>query len=280
MPAAEKTVSPLSSPFPIWNGPPPLARGASPEDTPILTPYASPLAGSRAPALLVLPGGGYGALAEHEGADYAGWFSEYGIRAFVLRYRLGSHGYRHPSMLADASRAMRLLRSRAVEFGIDPGQIGVIGSSAGGHLAATLMTKFDEGDPQAEDPIERESSRPDLGLLCYPVISLEHPATHAGSRANLLGENAMDSAWQALLSAEKHVSERTPPCFIWHTVEDTSVPIENSFLFASALRAAGIPFALHIYERGAHGLGLGHHGWAAEAIEWLSLRWPLRRSRG
>jgi len=224
--------------------------------------------------MVICPGGGYGGLAGHEGKDYALWLNQQGISCFVLKYRLGSHGYRHPTMLNDAARAVRLVRSRADEWELDPDRIGIMGSSAGGHLASTLVTHFTEGDPQATDPVERCSSRPSLGILCYPVISLGE-YTHQGSKRNLLGPDP-DSELVELLSNELQVSSNTPPCFIWHTVEDQAVPVENSMLFASALRRSGVPFALHLYEKGRHGLGLqdqppfsNPHPWAADCIYWL-----------
>jgi len=265
----------ITSSFPIWPDQPPGALGSAEQDIPTLTPYLAPVRadGTPAPAFLVLPGGGYGMLAGHEGQGFAEWFAAHGISAFVLRYRLGSHGYRHPVMLHDAARALRLLRARASEFAIDPARIGLIGSSAGGHLAATLLTRFDAGNSAASDPVERFSSRPDVGILCYPVITLTEPFTHRGSRDNLLGADAPEELRLAL-SAERQVTPATPPTFIWHTVEDAAVPVENAFLFASALRKNGVPFALHVYEPGTHGLGLNQTEWGPTALRWLGLRWP------
>jgi acetyl esterase/lipase len=222
--------------------------------------------------MLVLPGGGYGGLAAHEGEGYAHWLADLGITAYVLKYRLGTDGYRHPIMLQDAARALRTVRATARREGRDPARIGIIGSSAGGHLASTLLTHFDAGTPDSPDQIERESSRPDLGILCYPVITLGE-FTHADSRQNLLGENPPAELVQHL-SNELHVTADTPPCFIWHTATDGAVPVENALLFASALRRAGVPFALHIYETGAHGLGLPAGGrgaplWDTTCADWL-----------
>ena len=202
-----------------------------------------------------------------------------GIAGFVLKYRLGSAGYRHPAMLQDASRAMRIVRSRATEWSVDPARIGIIGSSAGGHLASTLLTHFDAGDQTAADPVERVSSRPDLGILCYAVITMGE-FTHRGSRANLLGRNPSPEL-VAELSNELQVKTNTPPCFIWHTYEDRTVPVENSLQFAEALRKARVHFDLHIYERGGHGLGLGSRGdldpakflpWTHDCEYWLKLQ--------
>jgi acetyl esterase/lipase len=253
-----------TSPILLWPTGAPGAFGSNPHDTPMLTPYL-PIAPNGA-AVVVCPGGGYGMLAAHEGHDYALWLNQYEIAAFVLQYRLGSDGYRHPSMHQDVTRALRYVRGNAPRWGLDPARIGVMGSSAGGHLAATLLTQFDLGDPAAADPIERVSSRPDLGILCYPVISMG-PIGHAGSRANLLGE-APPEALIAALSNELQVSPQTPPCFIWHTWEDQAVPVENSLVFASALRQQSVRFDLHIYQRGVHGIGLGRRGDSDELHPW------------
>ena len=260
---------------PLWPNGAPDALGAEAKDIPTLTRYAPGEGKAKGATMLVLPGGGYGHLAEHEGKGYAEWFAAQGVTAYVLKYRLGPAGYRHPAMLNDAARALRTLRARAHAEGLDPARVGVIGSSAGGHLAATLLTHFDAGNADATDPIERESSRPDLGILCYPVISMGE-FTHKGSRRNLLGENPPEDLVR-LLSNELQVTARTPPTFIWHTAEDQTVPVENALLFASALRRAGVPFALHIYEKGKHGLGLPSAGkgaptWDEACLAWLSGR--------
>lgn len=252
--------------FRLWLYGAPGALGAEDKDIPTLTPFLAE--NPNGAAIVVCPGGGYGGLAAHEGKDYALWFNSLGIHAFVLKYRLGSGGYRHPRMLEDAARAVRTVRSRASEWGIDKARVGIIGSSAGGHLASTLLTHFDAGNPTAEDEIDRENSRPDLGILCYPVITLgEH--THRGSKKNLLGDNP-SAELVTFLSNELQVTRETPPTFIWHTVEDTAVPVENAFLFASALRKNGVPFDLHIYEKGRHGIGLGGgHPWTKDCEFWL-----------
>ncbi len=262
--------APAQTPMPLWPEGAPGALGRSTNDVPTLTPFPAPPGKATGAAIVICPGGGYGGLAEHEGSHYARWLNELGITGFVLRYRLGSSGYRHPAMLQDAARALRTVRARAAEWKLDPGRIGIMGSSAGGHLASTLLTHFDAGRPEAGDPIERVSSRPDLGILCYPVITLVGPYAHRGSRNNLLGPEGPEALAESL-SNHKHVTARTPPCFIWHTAEDKGVPVENAILFAEALRAAGVPFELHIYERGAHGLGLGTRQWNPEARH----RWTL-----
>lgn len=267
-------------PIRLWEGDAPGALGQRPQDIPTLTPYPADPAKRTGASMLVLPGGGYGNLAEHEGRGYAEWFAANGITAYVLKYRLGSNGYRHPVMLNDAARALRLVRSLARRDGLDPARVGVIGSSAGGHLASTLATAFDPAQPggprlDAGDAYDRESSRPDVAILCYPVISMGDVG-HAGSRRNLLGEAPAPELLQRL-SSELQVTKDTPPCFLWHTVEDKAVPVENSLLFAAALRRAGVPYSLHVYERGAHGLGLGRPDrpappWAGQLLHWLALR--------
>jgi acetyl esterase/lipase len=269
------TYAQIPGPIRLWAGDTPGAQGQRPQDIPTLTPFAADPAKRNGATMLILPGGGYGNLAEHEGTGYAQFFAAHGITAYVLKYRLGSNGYRHPIMLNDAARALRLLRTFARRDGLDPNRIGVIGSSAGGHPASTLLTLFEPGNPSATDPVERESARPDLGILCYPVISLGEFA-HAGSRRNLLGDNPPADLVQKL-STELQVTKNTPPTFIWHTVEDKAVPVENALLFASALRRAGVPFSLHVYELGAHGLGFGRPDrpappWADQLLHWFKER--------
>jgi acetyl esterase/lipase len=264
--------------FPLWPGDAPGALGKGTNDMPTLTAFLPDGGKASGAAIVICPGGGYGGLAPHEGKGYALWFNEHGVTAFVLKYRLGSAGYRHPVMLQDAARAIRTVRARAEEWKLDPKRIGIIGSSAGGHLASTMLTHFDAGKAEALDPIERVSSRPDLGILCYPVITMGE-LTHAGSRKNLLGDKPSPELIEAL-SNELQVTKDTPPCFIWHTAEDTAVPVENSLLFAGALRKAGVPFDLHIYERGKHGMGLGsqpygggeQHPWTRDCLFWLKQR--------
>ncbi|MDP7292072.1 MAG: prolyl oligopeptidase family serine peptidase, partial [Verrucomicrobiota bacterium] len=202
------------------------------------------------------------------------FLQQHGINGFVLKYRLGSAGYRHPIMLGDAARALRTVRANAKQWKIDPDKIGIMGSSAGGHLASTLLTHFDTGNPQASDPIDRISSRPSLGVLCYPVITLGE-FTHRGSKRNLLGDKPPAELVE-LLSNEKQVTGNTPPTFLWHTVEDKAVPVENSLQFATALQKADVPFALHVYQKGRHGIGLADkppfknvHPWAKDLVFWL-----------
>jgi acetyl esterase/lipase len=260
-------ISHAQQPFPLWPEKAPGALGNAPKDIPTLTPFMATQNVSGA-AIVVLPGGGYGGLAEHEGKAYAEFLNTLGIHAFVLKYRLGSGGYKHPRMLEDAARALRTVRARAGEWNIVPNKIGIMGSSAGGHLASTLLTHFDAGNQSAEDPIEKQSSRPDLGILCYPVITMgEH--THQGSRNNLLGKDPSPDLIK-FLSNELQVTHETPPTFLFHTYEDTAVPVENSLLFAEALRKNGVTFDLHIYAKGRHGIGLANgHQWTKALEFWL-----------
>ena len=258
----------IQKPVVLWPEGAPGALGTNDWDVPMLTPYLADPKIATGAAMVVCPGGGYGHLADHEGKDYALWLNEHGVSGFVLKYRLGTHGYRHPRMLEDAARAVRLTRSRAKGWGIDPKRVGIMGSSAGGHLAATLLTHFDAGKANATDPVEWESTRPDLGVLCYAVITMGEK-THASSKNNLLGDNPSPELVE-MLSNELHVTPQTPPCFIWATYEDTTVPVENSLLFAEALRKAGVPFDLHIYQHGKHGMGLaGGHPWTVDCLFWL-----------
>ncbi len=256
--------------LPLWPDDAPGALGKADKDIPTLTPYLADPAIATGAAMVILPGGGYGGLAGHEGKGYADWLVTNGVSCFVVKYRLGPGGYRHPSMLQDAARAVRLVRARAAEWKVDAKRVGIIGSSAGGHLASTLITHFDAGQTDASDTVERQSSRPDLAILCYPVISMG-PNTHQGSKNNLLGPKP-DPDLVKLLSNETQVTKDTPPCFLWHTWEDKAVKVENSLEFATALQRAGVPFDLHVYQKGSHGLGLGKgelHPWAGDCLYWL-----------
>ena len=265
-----------TEPFPLWANGAPDALGKAEKDIPTLTPFWPEAGKATGAAMVICPGGGYGGLAPHEGAHYARFLNEQGIAGFVLKYRLAPAGYHHPSMLMDAARAVRTVRAKAAEWKLDPKRIGIMGSSAGGHLTSTLLTHFDAGKPDAEDPVERQSSRPDLGILCYPVVTMMGPYAHKGSRNNLLGKEPSEELVR-LLSNELQLTKETPPCFIWHTLEDTGVLMENSTQFAEALRKAGVPFDLHIYQKGAHGIGLGSnnydpakwHPWTHDCVFWL-----------
>jgi acetyl esterase/lipase len=268
------TLAQMKDPIPLWPGGAPGALGTSSNDIPTLTPYLPDPTNATGAAMVICPGGGYAHLAPHEGNDYALWLNQHGVTCFVLKYRLGSNGYHHPAELNDAARAVRWVRANADEYKIDTHRVGIMGSSAGGHLAATLMTHFDAGDTNASDVVEQQSSRPDLGILCYAVITLGEFA-HKGSRDNLLGTNQTPELIENL-SAEKQVTTNTPTCFLWTTFEDKTVPMENSLMFAEALRKNHVPFDLHVYQHGPHGMGLkdkppfAHpHPWANDCLFWL-----------
>jgi acetyl esterase/lipase len=238
-------------PIPLWPGDAPEIAGCAVADRPDLAAFL-PESTTPTPAIVVCPGGGYRMRAEHEGAPVAEWLSTLGIAAFVVSYRVAPN--RHPIPLLDAQRAIRTVRANAADWNIDPSRVGILGFSAGGHLAATAATQWDSGDPDANDPIRREGCQPDVAILCYPVISfISHQ--HMGSMANLLGDTPSLDARRAL-SAELNVTSDTPPIFLWHTADDEAVEVENSLLLASALRRHGVPFALHVFPHGNHGLGL------------------------
>lgn len=212
--------------------------------------------------LIILPGGGYRGLAEHEGKGYAEFYVKAGISCFVVTYRLGSNGYRHPAMLEDALAAIYTIRSRAEEWGINPNKLGLMGSSAGGHLTAHALVAHNHYQADV-------SLRADFGLLCYPVITMRGPYVHEGCRSNLLGESPTDALIDQA-AVDELVSAETPSCFLWHTVEDASVPVENSMIFAGRLREFGVPFELHIYPKGRHGLGLNTDlAWGAASLRWM-----------
>lgn len=263
-----------SSAIKLWEGGAPNALGNDPLDVPTLTPFPAPKETTTGAAILVLPGGGYARLSDvKEGSDVGKWLNSLGISAFVLKYRLGPR-YNQPNPLLDAARAMRIVRSRANEWNVDANRIGILGFSAGGHLASTLGTKFDTGKPDSKDDIERVSSRPDLMVLIYPVITMGE-LTHAGSKKNLLGENPTPELIKQY-SNELQVTKETPPTFLVHTMTDAGVPVENSMMFASALRKAGVPFEFHLYEQGPHGFGLAPTNpilasWAGRCADWLGL---------
>jgi acetyl esterase/lipase len=265
-------------PMVLWPAGAPGALGREVDDIPTLTPYLAPKEKASGAAIIVFPGGGYSHLADHEGRPVAEWLASVGITAFVLKYRHGPK-YQHPVPLQDAARAVRMVRARVSEWHVDPKRIGILGFSAGGHLASTLGTHFDSGAPAASDPIERVSSRPDLMILIYPVITMKE-FTHAGSKKQLLGENPTPEL-VTLLSNEEQVTKGTPPTFLVHTADDAGVPVENSLRFAEALRKSGVSFELHVYEHGRHGFGLGGNDpilstWPARCADWLRSQGFLR----
>jgi acetyl esterase/lipase len=239
----------------LWPGGAPDAAGTEDADRPAVTVFMPPNTAGPMTAVIVAPGGSYARLSmNNEGRAPANYLNTLGVAAFVLRYRLGPK-YHHPIQLGDAQRAIRLVRARAAEWHIAPDRIGFMGFSAGGHLASSAATHFDAGRPDAPDPIDRVSSRPDFAVLCYPVISLVEPWTHQGSKTNLLGANA-DAALARSLSSEIQVTPQTPPAFLYHTTADATVPVENAVAYYLALRKAGIPAELHVFRNGAHGSGL------------------------
>lgn len=262
---------PAPVPFPLWApGAVPGARGDGPADVPTLTPYLLPPGERARGAVIVCPGGGYGNLAPHEGEPVARWLNGVGISAFVLRYRVAP--YRHPHPLLDAQRAIRTVRHRAGEWGLDAGRIAILGFSAGGHLTVTAGTHHDAGDPQAADPVERQGCRPDAIVPCYAVVSFG-AHRHGGSMTNLLGPDPTEEQ-RRFLSGEEQVREDTPPAFVWHTADDAAVPALNSIALCAALARHGIPYELHVYASGRHGLGLAPDDpvvgtWTQHCAAWL-----------
>jgi acetyl esterase/lipase len=253
--AAQQRLSAEPQSFPLWKNGAPGAQDKGAEDTPTLTIYLPSRPTKSDTGVIVAPGGSYTVLAmNHEGRQVANWLNSLGMTAFVLKYRLGPK-YHHPIELGDAQRAIRVVRSRAKEFGIRPDRIGIMGFSAGGHLAATVGTHYDRGDSAAGDPIDRISCRPDFLVLAYPVISFVASYSHSASARNLLGDNP-DMKLREELSNELHVTSDTPPTFLFGTSTDKVVPPENSVAFYLALHTAGVPAELHIFQKGPHGVGL------------------------
>jgi acetyl esterase/lipase len=275
--------SPLTGPLVyLWEKGAPLAQGEEEKDKPNLSVYLAPEDKATGAACVVCPGGGYGGLAkDHEGHQVATFLNGHGVSVFVLSYRLAPK-YHHPCMMLDVQRAVRTVRARAAEWKVDPARIGVMGFSAGGHLTSIAVTHFDDGKADAEDPIEKVSSRPNYAIMTYPVISLVQPYTHMGSTKNLLGDQVNDMELRAFLSPEKQVTAKTPPCFLMHTFED-GVSAENSIDFYSALKKANVPAELHVYEKGKHGYGLGLKdpvlkSWPDRLTDWLRVRGMLKSS--
>lgn len=265
----------------LWPGGAPGAKGDTPADKPALYIVLPPKEKRNGTAVVICPGGGYGGLAmDHEGHAVAEWLRSNGICAFILRYRIAPR-YMHPAPLQDAQRAIRTVRYHAAEIGVDPARIGIIGFSAGGHLASSTGTHFDKGDPKAKDPIDRLSCRPDFMFLIYPVISFTEECSHIGSRNNLLGRNP-DPKLVELFSNERQVTKDTPPTCLVHANADKGVPPENSILFYMALRKAGVPAEMHIYEKGPHGFGMRStdpvlKAWTDRCIDWLKTRGLMSR---
>ncbi len=262
----------------LWPDGTPGAKGEDPtKDIPMIHIYLPEKEKAVHSAVVICPGGGYGHLAMgHEGHDIARWLNSFGVAGIIVDYRHKGKGYGHPAPLQDAQRALRTVRSRARELNIDPQRIGIMGFSAGGHLASTAATHFDAGDPDATDPVEKAGCRPDFAILCYAVIAFDEPFTHRGSQRNLLGTDAKPKLVKSL-SNEKQVTKETPPTFLWHTTADRGVPVENSIAFYAALRKAGVPAEMHIFEQGRHGLGLakqqpGTNAWPKMCENWMRVR--------
>ena len=269
----------------LWPDGAPGAKGDSDNDKPALTIYLPHKNIATGTAVVICPGGGYGGLAiGKEGHEVARWLNLAGVAGCILKYRHGGRGgYRHPAPLQDAQRAIRIVRHRAREWNIDPNQVGILGFSAGGHLASTAGTHFDAGDPNAIDPIERLGCRPDFMILIYPVISMYEPIVNHGSRTNLLGENP-DPRLLEYLSNEKQVTGQTPPTFIIHGTNDTTVGVENSIYFYLALRRSGVGAEMHIYDKVGHSFGLNRTegpimSWPDRCLDWMRSRDLLNRRR-
>jgi acetyl esterase/lipase len=262
--------------LPLWSGAAPGSLGSEDRDIPAVTIYLPRTMAPNTPAVIVCPGGGYGALASnHEGRQVASYLNSLAVAAFVLRYRLGPR-YHHPTQIGDAQRAIRMVRSHAIDWRVDPARIGIMGFSAGGHLAMTASTLFDAGNLSAADVVDRVSSRPDFAILGYPVISMTAAWTHQGSKRNLLGEKPDDELAKRL-SGELAVKKDTPPTFIFQTNEDKAVPAENSVHYYLALRQAGVPAEIHSFEKGPHGVGLANDNaalapWSTLLANWLRIR--------
>lgn len=257
----------------LWESGAPGSLGTEEGDNPSMLIYLPLRDIATGAAVVICPGGGYGHLAkDHEGHQVARWLNSFGVAGFVLKYRIAPK-YKHPAPLDDAQRALRLVRANAEKWRINPERVGILGFSAGGHLASTAATHFDRGRENADYQIDLQSSRPDFSVLIYPVISFTQDFMHRGSRNNLLGKEP-DPEMIQKLSSELQVTADTPPTFLVHTVEDTGVPLENSIAFFQALRKAGVPGELHIFEKGTHGFGLGreeraHTLWPKLCEAWL-----------
>lgn len=267
--------STLPAPVPLWANGAPGALGSSEEDTPTIAAFI-PASNPTKTAVIVAPGGGYVHLSMiKEGADVAAWLNAHGVAAFVVRYRLGPK-YHNPIELGDAQRAIRTVRANAAKYGIAPDHIGMWGFSAGGHLTASAGTMFDAGNSAATDAIEQQSSRPDFLILSYPVITMQDPYVHKGSRTYLLGDSPTQELMDAL-SPEMHVTAQTPPTFLFSTTDDKTVPVLNSVMFYTSLVKAGVPAEMHIFQHGGHGSGLAAANpqlkpWTDMLIKWMRER--------
>ncbi|SKA96840.1 Acetyl esterase/lipase [Prosthecobacter debontii] len=242
----------------LWPDGAPGAKGNEDKDQPFIYVWSAAKEKTNGAAFVVCPGGGYGGLAaDHEGTQVAKWFNGLGVSAFVLHYRLGTHGYHYPIQLMDVQRAIRHVRANAQQYGIDPNRIGVIGFSAGGHLSSMAATLFDEKpEGMTQDAVDQVSARPDVAAPTYPVISMIDEFAHSGSRKNLLGPDNNTDEMARQVSTQLRVTPQTPPTFLFQTDEDTVVPAENAVSFYLACRKNGVPAELHCYRPGIHGVGL------------------------
>ena len=260
----------------LWPDGAPGAKGAADGDKPSLTIYLPAKDKANGAAVVIFPGGGYGHLAmDHEGHQIAQWLNSFGVAGFIVKYRhsRGGAGYGHPAPLQDAQRAIRTVRSGAKKWNVDPDRIGIIGFSAGGHLASSAGTHFQNRYSKVTDEIDRASCRPDFMILMYPVVSFTESFTHKGSRRNLLGSDPDDDLVENL-SNEKQVTSETPPTFLVHANDDKPVPPENSIAFYLALKKANVPAEMHIYEKGGHGFGPGLgkgavSSWKLRCSDWM-----------
>ena len=268
----------------LWPDGAPGARGSDDGDKPSLTLYLPAKDKANGAAVVICPGGGYGHLAmDHEGHQIAQWLNSLGVAGFILKYRhsRSGAGYGHPAPLQDAQRAIRMVRRRAEQWNVDSSRIGIIGFSAGGHLASSAGTHFNTRYGEARDAIDELSCRPDFMILGYPVISFTEWYTHKGSRKNLLGEK-LDPQLVEHFSNEKQVTPETPPTFLVHADDDRGVPVENSISFYLALRKAKVPAEMHIYEKGGHGFGPGTgkgacSSWMTRCADWMKGRGLLEK---
>lgn len=262
------------APILLWPDGAPGAQGTEEADKPSIRIYAPSAKKSNGAAVVICPGGGYEILAyDHEGAQVAQRLNESGITGIVLQYR-HAHKYHHPVPLQDAQRAIRYVRSHAEPLNVSPHRIGIMGFSAGGHLASTVSTHFDDGKPDASDPIERVSCRPDFSILCYPVITLQGEYAHSRSAWNLLGEEVSNAKLLESLSNQTQVTDQTPPAFLFHTHEDKGVRVENALGYYAACVKHNVPAEFHVFQNGPHGVGLaegdpGVGEWSTALISWL-----------
>lgn len=258
--------------IPLWPNGAPRATGTAPKDIPSITPY--PAANPNGAAVIVFPGGGYSELStSHEGTVPAQWLAGKGVSAFMVKYRLGSNNYHHPVEMWDAQRAVRWVRANAAKYGIDTARVGVLGFSAGGHLAATVSTHYDGGNPGAADTVDRHPCRPAFSILAYPVITMDSTFTHGGSRYFLLGNNPAQALVDSL-SNEKRVDGKTPPAFLFHAQNDEVVPIRNPQSYYDSCLKKGVTASFMKFDHGGHGFGMADydpvlHAWCDSSLKWL-----------